>query len=241
MTIYEKLNEARIRFQELDIKQSGKNDFAHYNYYELSDIIPVINNLAKELGFSCLVSFGDIATLTIVDTEKPEEKIVFTSPMSTANLKGCHDVQNLGAVETYIKRYLYQNAFEIVETDGLNGTHNPDSKTPPPSTPQKPPAPQNGTLPQNGLTKKHDELVAKIGGIMKTVNPDQFPYFSEEERKPVRELVKKTGPYANGIEILEKEFARLTEVLKQKEASFKPIPFENSAPVNDDFVDDIPL
>jgi hypothetical protein len=235
MTIYEKLNEARIRFQESGIKQSGYNEFARYTYYELSDIIPVINNLAKELGFSCLVSFGDIATLTIVDTEKPDGKIIFTSPMSTASLKGCHDVQNLGAVETYIRRYLYQNAFEIVETDSLNGTHNPDSKTP------KPPVPQNGTPPQNGLTKKHDELVAKIGEIMKTVNPDQLPYFSEEERKPVRALIKENGPNAKGIEKLEKELSRLTEILKQKEASFKPIPFEDSAPVNGDFADDIPI
>jgi len=48
--------------------------------------------------------------------------------MSTASLKGCHEVQNLGAVETYVKRYLYQNAFEIVESDALNSTHNPDGK-----------------------------------------------------------------------------------------------------------------
>jgi hypothetical protein len=228
MTIYEKLNEARIRFQESSIKQSGHNKFAGYTYYELSDIMPTINRLAKELGFSCIVSFADIATLEVVDTSKPEEKIVFTSPMSTANLKGCHDVQNLGAVETYIKRYLYQNAFEIVENDGLNGTHGSDGKTP--TTPPKPPAPQNGTPPQNGLTKKHDELKSKIGEIMKAVNPDQLPYFSEEERKPVRELIKKTGPYAKGIEILEKEISRLTEILKQKEASFQPIPFEGDEP-----------
>jgi hypothetical protein len=133
---------------------------------------------------------------------------------------------------------LYQNAFEIVETDGLNGTHNPDSKTPPP--PQKPPAPKSSTPPQNGPMAKHDELKSKIGGIMKAVNPDQLPYFSEEERRPVRELVKMTGPYAKGIEILENELARLTGVLKQKEASFKPIPFEDTAPAHDDFVDDIP-
>ena len=38
-------------------------------------------------------------------------------------MKGCHEVQNLGAVETYVKRYLYQNAFEIVEADSLNATH----------------------------------------------------------------------------------------------------------------------
>jgi hypothetical protein len=48
--------------------------------------------------------------------------------MSTACLKGCHEVQNLGAVETYIKRYLYQNCFEIVENDELDGTMNPSAE-----------------------------------------------------------------------------------------------------------------
>ena len=57
-----------------------------------------------------MVSFGDEeATLEFVDSENPTERIVFRSPMSTASLKGCHEVQNLGAVESYIKRYLYQS------------------------------------------------------------------------------------------------------------------------------------
>jgi len=79
------------------------------------------------LGFVCLVSFGETATLEIVDTEK-DDKIVFSSPMATASLKGCHDVQNLGAVQTYLKRYLYQHAFEIIECDALDSTHNPNEK-----------------------------------------------------------------------------------------------------------------
>ena len=42
--------------------------------------------------------------------------------MSSASLKGCHEVQNLGAVESYIKRYLYQNCFEIAEPDACDRT-----------------------------------------------------------------------------------------------------------------------
>lgn len=127
MNIYEKLNAARVRFQSGNPKMSGKNTFAGYQYFELSDILPVINKIGEELKFSCLVSFTpELATLSVIDVEKPEDKIVFTSPMSSANLKGCHEVQNLGAVETYIKRYLYQNAFEIVENDALNGTQGND-------------------------------------------------------------------------------------------------------------------
>jgi hypothetical protein len=42
-----------------------------------------------------------MAELIIVNNEKPDEMIVFASPMSEANLKGAHPIQNLGAVHTY--------------------------------------------------------------------------------------------------------------------------------------------
>jgi len=126
MNVYEKLNEARIKFQSANVKKSGNNKFAGYTYYELADILPFINQIAKELKFTCVVSFGtDVAQLEFIDLEKPTEKICFLSPMSKAALKGCHEVQNLGAVETYIKRYLYLSCFEIVENDALDMTMNP--------------------------------------------------------------------------------------------------------------------
>ena len=128
MTVFEKLNEARLRFQNAGIQKSGKNAYAGYSYYELSDILPEINKLANELKFCCVVNFTpDLATLDFCDLEG-DGRITFKSPMSTASLKGCHEVQNLGAVETYIKRYLYQNCFEIVENDELDGTMNPAEK-----------------------------------------------------------------------------------------------------------------
>lgn len=127
MTVYEKLNDARLAFQKKNVKKSGHNKFAGYSYYELSDILPAINEIAKDLKFSCVVTFGtDIAQLEFIDVEKPQDRITFLSPMSKASLKGCHEVQNLGAVETYIKRYLYQNCFEIVENDALDLTMNPN-------------------------------------------------------------------------------------------------------------------
>ena len=117
MTIYEKLAEARTR---LNVKKSGRNNFAKYGYFELADFLPEINLLAKELGFICLVSFdAEKAIMTIKDATG-EGEIIFTSPMSTAELKGCHAVQNLGAVQTYLRRYLYQTAFEIVEAEQLD-------------------------------------------------------------------------------------------------------------------------
>jgi hypothetical protein len=42
--------------------------------------------------------------------------------MAEANLKGCHPIQNLGAVETYTRRYLWVTAMEIVEHDALDSS-----------------------------------------------------------------------------------------------------------------------
>jgi hypothetical protein len=123
MNVYAKLQKARVMLAEMELKKSGQNTYAGYDYYELGDFLPPINKLFDELQLFGLVSFSaEIASLTIINTEKPEETIVFTSPMAEANLKGCHPIQNMGAVETYQRRYLYTTALEIVEQDALDKT-----------------------------------------------------------------------------------------------------------------------
>ena len=182
MNIKEKLLEARIRLQEMNLKKSGMNKYAGYAYYELGDFLPVINKLGKELGFICTVSFTDFAKLEIIDTEK-EENLVFTSPMSTASLKGCHEVQNLGAVETYLKRYLYQHAFEIVEGDALDSTHNPNEK------PQasKQPQPKILNFEQQKIKVECTQLADKLG-----LTPEQRQKIANESK----------GNYAKMLEVL---------------------------------------
>jgi hypothetical protein len=122
MNVYKKLQEARILLQNTKLNKSGKNKFAGYEYFELGDFLPQIQNICKNVGLCGVLSFtGDTAYLTIHDTDG-EGFVTFTSPMSSAALKGCHDVQNLGAVQTYLRRYLWTNAFEIVEHDALDAT-----------------------------------------------------------------------------------------------------------------------
>lgn len=118
--IFEKLQDARCELQEMNLKKSGNNKYSGYMYYELGDFLPEINNLMKKYKLFSDISFGELAVLTITNTEKPDEKITFTSTIAEANLKGCHPIQNLGAIQTYLRRYLYMNAFEIVEHDLLD-------------------------------------------------------------------------------------------------------------------------
>jgi len=122
MGVHKKLMDARILLQHAPLKKSGHNKFAGYSYFELGDFLPTINSIFYKTGLCGVVSFGkELASLTITDTEDGSE-IVLTSPMAEANLKGCHPIQNLGAVETYTRRYLWVSAMEIVEHDALDSS-----------------------------------------------------------------------------------------------------------------------
>jgi len=123
MNVYKKLNAARTTLQGWDLTKSGHNKFAGYKYFELGDFLPAINTIFDAVGLCGVVSFtADLATLTIADIEDGSQ-VVITSPMGTAALKGCHEVQNIGAVETYQRRYLWVTAMEIVEHDALDATN----------------------------------------------------------------------------------------------------------------------
>lgn len=124
--VYTKLMQARLKLQNTKLEKSGHNKFAGYKYFELGDFLPTVQNIFNELGLCGVVSYtAELAALTITDGT---DYIVITSPMGGANLKGCHEVQNIGAVETYQRRYLWVTALEIVEHDVLDATTGKDEK-----------------------------------------------------------------------------------------------------------------
>lgn len=121
MNVYQKLATARLKLKEAGLKQSGRNQGLKYTYFDLQDILPLTTKIEQEIGLLSMVSFTDTdGTLTVVDTEKPTDTIVFRSPLKEAKVGSCQPVQNLGAMETYVRRYLYLLAYEIVETDALD-------------------------------------------------------------------------------------------------------------------------
>jgi hypothetical protein len=118
--------QARIRLQGTKLEKSGLNKFAGYKYFELGDFLPEIQNIFNDLGLCGVVSYdASYATLTITDTDDGTV-IVISSPMAAAELKGAHPIQNLGAVETYQRRYLWMTALEIVEHDVIDSSDKKD-------------------------------------------------------------------------------------------------------------------
>ena len=123
MNVYAKLLEARKRFLETGIKKTGVNRYAEYKYFTLDEIIPVKQAIFKDLGLADVISFGvDYATLSIFDVDNPESIIFFTSQLAPDESMIKNPIQKVGAIQTYVRRYLYLLALDIIESDGIEET-----------------------------------------------------------------------------------------------------------------------
>lgn len=128
MSIYAKLAQARVKLQKENLKKTGNN--RSFKYFELKDFLPRVNEIFEELKMCAVVRYSsELATLTIYDCEK-DESIEFTSPMVQKALPSGTEIQNLGAIQTYQRRYLYLTALEIVEDDLVDSIppENPNQK-----------------------------------------------------------------------------------------------------------------
>ncbi len=122
--IYKKLQEARVELQNRDIKKTGHNSYANYKYFRLGDFIGAVNEILKEKGLTSHTNYGENqATLTIINVDNPEEQMTFQTPYEKAKLSGgTQPIQELGASQTYLRRYLWLTAMEISEEDPVEAT-----------------------------------------------------------------------------------------------------------------------
>ncbi|MFR3182163.1 MAG: ERF family protein [Clostridia bacterium] len=139
INIYKKIQKVKKELSERELKKSGKNTFSGFEYYELGDFMPSIIELCDKYGLFTKIDFvdnkdikyvdientyvkeevkvGEVAKLTIINIDNPEEIEVYTCDVKELSLKGANSIQNYGGVQTYLRRYLYMNAFDIVEAD----------------------------------------------------------------------------------------------------------------------------
>ena len=50
LIVYQKLQKARVKLQNVELKKSGHNSFAGFKYFELGDFLPTVNSIFFELG-----------------------------------------------------------------------------------------------------------------------------------------------------------------------------------------------
>ena len=129
--VYQKLLEARTRFQQECVKKSGKNMKLAFKYFELSDIVPVATKIFDEVGLIPIVTFDEhLAIMNIINTDNPEDFVPFTAPMrevepivsSTTGGVVNNALMRLGSSITYMRRYLYMVALDVVEADEIEAS-----------------------------------------------------------------------------------------------------------------------
>jgi len=127
LNVYQKLIKARKMFLDAAIKKSGKNFSMSYTYYELADIVPMATKIFDELGLVSVVNCTSTdAVMTIYNTDKPAESVVFSAPADytpITNKSGNQvipTIQQIGSSLTYLRRYLYLAALDIVEADTID-------------------------------------------------------------------------------------------------------------------------
>lgn len=140
MNIWQKLLNVRDEFARGEVKRSGKNMQLSSLFYELTDIVPVARPLFNQYRLLPLVTVASgKATMTIVDVDFPEERLIFELDVQTYDgNKAVTPPQAYGAVVTYYRRYLYMIALDIVEADYLENNLTPPEvkETAPVETPK---------------------------------------------------------------------------------------------------------
>ena len=130
MSVFKKLQLARHKLNQTKLTKSGKNAFAKFNYFELSDFMPSVTEIFNDVGLCGVVSFtNDTAYLTIYDVEGDEKSfITFTSPLVMASMDRIQPIQSLGGTHTYYRRYLYLMALDLTENDLIDSVEPQEPK-----------------------------------------------------------------------------------------------------------------
>lgn len=137
-SLNESIISIRVKLQNAKLKKTGKNKFAGFDYFELADFLPKLNELMLEEKLNDRFYIKDnYATLEL---QKGEEINTYTMPFvlfdtpvnkkynkdldEYIDVKSMQDIQYLGALNTYYKRYLYLNAFGITDGEIIDSMNN---------------------------------------------------------------------------------------------------------------------
>jgi hypothetical protein len=121
----------RVKLQNAKLKKSGKNKFAGFEYFELADFLPKLNELMLEEEINDRFYINEnMAVLELIKGEASQIYTIpftqFDTPVNKQGQTSMQDIQYLGALNTYYKRYLYLNAFGITDGEVIDSLDNND-------------------------------------------------------------------------------------------------------------------
>lgn len=186
--VYQKLIKAREQFLNSDVQKTGKNMHLSFKYFELDDIVPTAIRIFSTVGLVPVVNFTtDTATMTIVNTDNPEDTVAFVAPfnqiapiVSNTGKQATNEMQALGSSITYMRRYLYMMALDICESDSIDANAGKPASAPAPAetAPKAPATPQQRQEVKEELTAPADNATTlQIKGLksvlkkLKDANP----------------------------------------------------------------------
>lgn len=182
LNVYQKLIKAREMFLQSEVQKSGKNMHLSFKYFELEDIVPPITKIFSELGLISIVKFDEnIAKMIVTNTDKGEESIEFTAPftqitpiVSNTGKQATNEMQALGSSITYMRRYLYMIAMDIVESDSIDaniGFEKPKTQTKPATPEEREEIKKELTAPEGNATPLQIKSLKTVLKKLKDANP----------------------------------------------------------------------
>lgn len=222
--VYQKLIKAREQFLNSDVSKTGKNMHLSFKYFELDDIVPTAIRIFATVGLIPIVNFtADTATMTIVNTDNPEDSVAFIAPfnqiapiVSNAGKQATNEMQALGSSITYMRRYLYMLALDICESDSIDANlGKQEAPTAPAEAPKAPATPQQRQEVKENLTAPTDNATSlQIKGLKAVLKKLKDADPSKEE------LIAKIAVETQGFTVISKAdceamIERITTMLEE--------------------------
>lgn len=192
-TLDESIIAIRVDLQNSKLKKSGHNKSSNFDYFELRDFLPRLNELMRQEKVNDIFTIKDDKALLCL--KKGQETNEYAMPFKLFDtpifrkwdsevgeykeVKSCQDVQYLGALNTYYKRYLYINAFGITDGDVIDSLDNENLE------PKKKVEAKENILEKADkeidldLTKEFNDVLVQTG----TDLDDILNYYNKEKKK----------------------------------------------------------
>ena len=212
LNAYQKLQIARSKFLASGVKKTGKNIHLEFTYFELVDIVPVAERIFSEVGLLGVPRFDkEMAYMDIFDVDHPADfpPITFYAPfsqidpiVSNSGKEVTNKMQALGSSITYMRRYLWQLALDIIEADDIDPNLGAGSDAPSPAPAAAPKATKKPATPAQRQAVK-TELTAtsdpadelQIKGLKAALL--QLMELDPEQESFVQEIAVKTDGFTN--------------------------------------------